>query len=146
MTTHTSVDRSTSASGERGGRWYGLVVFAAVMMLLVGTFHAMAGFVALFKEDYFLVTTNGLVVTADYTTWGWIHLIMGVALGVAGGALLMGQTWARVVAVIAAVTSAIVNLAFLSAYPWWSAIMIAIDVLVIYAVTANRTSYDAWQD
>jgi len=146
MTTHASVDRTGSRSADRGGGWYGWVVFAAVMMLLLGTFHAMAGLVALFKEDYFLVTSNGLVVDANYTTWGWVHLILGIVVAVAGGAVLAGKTWARVVAVITAVTSAVVNLAFLSAYPLWSAIMIAVDVAVIYAVTADRTSYDAWQE
>jgi len=145
MTTPASVDRGRSGRGDTGSGWYGWVVFAAVMMMLLGAFHAMAGLVALFQEEYFLVTENGLVVTADYTTWGWVHLILGIVVAVAGGALLAGQTWARAVAVLAAMTSAVVNLAFLSAYPLWSAIMIAIDVLVIYAVTANRGSYDEWQ-
>jgi hypothetical protein len=142
-TTNTSAGRS--GRGDTSSGWYGWVVFAAVMMMLLGAFHAMAGLVALFQEEYFLVTENGLVVTADYTTWGWVHLILGIVVAVAGGALLAGQTWARAVAVLAAMTSAVVNLAFLSAYPLWSAIMIAVDVLVIYAVTANRGSYDEWQ-
>lgn len=146
MTTHVSQDRTRSASGDRGGGWYGWVVFASVMMLMLGIFHAMAGLVAIFEDDYFVVTSNKLVVSADYTTWGWVHLVLGILLGVAGAALLAGQTWGRVVAVIVAVTSAVVNLAFLSAYPLWSAIMIAVDVMVIYAVTADRASYDAWQE
>ncbi|MDZ5662172.1 hypothetical protein HN031_15690 [Nocardioides sp. zg-1308] len=145
MTAHASVDRSGSAPGDTGGGWYGWVVFAGVMMMMLGAFHAMAGLVALFKDDYFLVTERGLVVTTDYTTWGWVHLLLGVLLAVAGGALLTGATWARVVAVVVAMTSAVVNLAFLAAYPLWSAIMIAVDVLIIYAVTARRGSYAEWR-
>jgi hypothetical protein len=146
MTTHTSAGRSRSGRGDTSSGWYGWVVFAAVMMMLLGAFHAMAGLVALFQEEYFLVTANGLVVTADYSTWGWVHLILGIVVAAAGGALLAGQTWARAVAVLAAMVSAVVNLAFLSAYPLWSAIMIAVDVMVIYAVTADRGSYESWQE
>jgi hypothetical protein len=117
--------------------WYGWIAFAAIMMLMLGVFHAVAGLVALFRDDYFLVTQSGLVIDASYTTWGWTHLILGILVAAAGAALVSGATWARVVAVVAAMLSAVVNLAFLSAYPLWSVIMIALDILVIYAVTAH---------
>jgi hypothetical protein len=104
------------------------------MLILLGTFHAIAGLVALFDEDYYLVGKGGLVVEVDYTGWGWVHLIVGVVLILAGMGLFSGQTWARIVAVTVAMISAVVNLAFLAAYPIWSAIMIAVDILVIYAV------------
>ncbi|WP_426244824.1 DUF7144 family membrane protein [Nocardioides sp. LHG3406-4] len=146
MATDSPVDRrgTTRASTTRTG-WYGLVVFAGVMMMMLGSYHAIAGLVALFEEDYFLVTQSGLVVSADFTTWGWAHLVLGVLVAVAGGALLAGATWARVVAVVLAMLSAIVNLAFLSAYPLWSGIMIAVDILVIYAVTTHPDSADEWR-
>jgi hypothetical protein len=114
--------------------WFGWIAFAGAMLILLGTFHAIAGLVALFDEDYFLVGKSGLVVEVDYTGWGWVHLILGVILILAGMGLFSGQTWARIVAVTVAMISAVVNLAFLSAYPIWSAIMIAVDILVIYAV------------
>ena len=104
------------------------------MMILLGSFHVIAGLVALFNEDYFLVGKTGLVVEVDYTGWGWVHLILGVVVVLAGLGLFSGQTWARIVAVTLAMISAVANLAFLAAYPIWSAIMIAVDVLVIYAV------------
>jgi hypothetical protein len=112
------------------------------MMVMLGFFHAIAGLVALFKDDYFLVRTSGLVVNVDYTTWGWVHLILGIVVGLAGVALFAGAMWARIVAVILALCSAIINLAFTSAYPIWSAIMIAVDILVIYAVTAHGREMD----
>lgn len=138
MTTHASTDhRGTAPESGISSGWYGWIVFAGTMMVLLGVFHAIAGLVALFKDDYFLVTKNGLVVTAGFTTWGWIHLILGVVVAAAGAGLFVGKTWARVVAVIVALLSAVVNLAFLAAYPVWSVIMIAVDIMVIYAVTAH---------
>ena len=121
---------------ERTG-WYGWIVFAGTMMLMLGSFHAVAGLVALFKDEYFLVGKSGLVVNVDYTAWGWVHIIFGVLVAAAGVALYVGAMWARVVAVGVALLSALLNIAFLSAYPVWSAIMIALDILVIYAVTAH---------
>jgi hypothetical protein len=117
--------------------WVGMVIFGGIMMLLLGGFHAMEGLVAVLKDDYYLVTRNGLVLTLDYTTWGWIHLILGVVAAAAGIAVFLGQMWARVVGVIVAVLSALANLAFLPAYPIWSVIIIATDVLVIYALTVH---------
>ena len=131
-----AADAPRSVRRERTG-WYGWVVFAGTMMLMLGSFHAVAGLVALFKDEYFLVGKSGLVVNVDYTTWGWVHIVFGVLVAAAGVALYVGATWARVVAVGVALLSALLNIAFLSAYPVWSAIMIALDILVIYAVTAH---------
>lgn len=122
--------------------WYGWIVFAGTMMLLLGTFHAIAGLVAIFEEEHFLVTRNGLIISADFTVWGWTHLLLGILVAVAGGALFAGRMWARVVAIVVAMLSAILNLAFLPAYPVWSAIMIAFDVLVIYAVAMHGDAVD----
>ena len=137
--------RTANRAGTRRSGWYGWVVFAGTMMMMLGAFHAIAGLVALFEEDYFLVTQSGLVVSADFTTWGWTHLLLGVLVAVAGGALLSGATWARIVAVVLAMLSAVVNLAFLAAYPLWSGIMIAVDILVIYAVTAHGDAANEWE-
>jgi hypothetical protein len=117
--------------------WVGIVIFGGCMMILLGFFHFMAGLVAIFNDQYFLVTKNNLVVTADYTAWGWAHIALGLLLVVAACGLFAGMTWARILAVIAAIVSALVNLAFITANPWWSTIMIACDILIIYAVTAH---------
>lgn len=117
--------------------WVGWVVFAGLIMIMVGTFQVIAGLVALFNDDYFAVGQNGLIVSVDYTAWGWVHLVWGIIVGLAGLALLAGQMWARVLAVLAAGVQAIVNLAFLSAHPVWTTIVIALDVLVIYAVVVH---------
>jgi|SRR5680860_119974 len=117
--------------------WVGWIGFAAVMMVMLGTFHAIQGLVALFKDEYFLVGQSGLTVEVDYTTWGWIHLIGGVLVVAAGIGLFTGRYWARTIAVLLALVSAVVNIAFLSAYPIWSTIMIAVDILVIWALMVH---------
>lgn len=117
--------------------WVGWIIYAAVMMIMVGTLHAIEGLVALFKDSYYLVGRNGLVVNVDYTAWGWIHIVVGLLVAGAGAALFTGRMWARIVGVIVAVVSLIANFGFASAYPIWSAVIIAVDLLVIYALTVH---------
>jgi len=117
--------------------WVGLVVFGGVMLMLAGGFQVMEGFVAILRDEYFYVTRDGLLITMDYTAWGWTHLILGLIAVAAGIGVLAGQMWARVIGIVIAVISALVNLAFLSAYPIWGTIIIAMDVLVIYALTMH---------
>jgi hypothetical protein len=123
--------------------WVGLVVFGGVMLMLAGGFQVMQGFVAILRDEYFYVTHNGLLITADYTVWGWTHLILGLIAVGTGIGVLAGQMWARVTGIVIAVISALVNLAFLSAYPIWSTIIIATDVLVIYALTMHGSEVKA---
>lgn len=117
--------------------WTGWIAFGGVMMVMLGTFHAIQGLVALFDDGYYLVGKKGLVVHVDYTAWGWTMLVVGVVAFAAGLGLFVGQMWARVTGVIVAVLSAIVNIGFMAAYPVWSAIMIGLDVLVIWAITVH---------
>ena len=117
--------------------WVGLVAFAGVMMLLLGMFHVVEGFVALFREEVYQVGYTELTVHVDWSTWGWVHLIAGVVVMAAGIGLFTGQTWARVAAVVLAMISAILNIGFLAAYPVWGVLMIGLNVLVIWAVTMH---------
>jgi len=117
--------------------WTGWIGFAGVVMILVGIFGAIEGLAALFKDEYFLVVQDRLLVEADFTAWGWTHLILGLIILGAGFGVLVGQMWARVVGVILAVISATVNIAFLAAYPVWSTIIITMDVLVIWALCVH---------
>jgi len=126
---------SPASSGWTG--WTGVVLFGGIMLLMVGGFQAIQGFVALFRDDYYLVSPHGLVVEVNYTTWGWTHLAIGLVAVATGIGVLLGQMWARVVGIVIAVLSALVNIAFLSAYPIWSTIIIALDVLVIYALAVH---------
>lgn len=138
--------RSGPASAGTQTGWLGWIVFAGTMMIMLGFFQAIEGLVALFDDGYYLVANDGLVVSADFTVWGWVHLLTGlVALG-AGIGVIMGQTWARVIGVIVAMFSAVANLAFLAAYPIWSVLAITLDIIVIYALTVHgreaKAAYD----
>ena len=117
--------------------WVGYVVFAGVMLIMLGGFQAIEGLVAIFRDDYYLVTRSGLLLTMDFTAWGWTHLILGAIAVVTGIGVLLGQTWARVTGIVIAVLSALSNLAFLPAYPIWATIIIALDVLAIYALAVH---------
>ncbi len=116
--------------------WVGWVFFASAMMLLVGGLQTIAGLAALFKEDFYIATDNSLL-AFDYSTWGWVHLLVGLFIVGAGFAIMLGRTWGRVVGVCLAIISATTNLAFMSAYPLWSITALVIDGLVIYALTMH---------
>jgi hypothetical protein len=117
--------------------WVGFVLFGGLMLVMMGAFQAIEGFVALFKDDYYLVRRSGLVLSIDYTAWGWTHLLIGLVAVLAGIGILLGQMWARIVGIVIAVISAFANLAFIAAYPLWCTIVIATDVLVIYALAVH---------
>jgi hypothetical protein len=117
--------------------WVGWIVFAALMLVMLGIFHVVQGLVAVFRDEVYVVGSEGLVVSVDYTSWGWTHIVGGAIAVLVGACLIAGQMWARIVAVVIAMLSAVVNIAFLPAYPVWSTIMIAVDVLVIWAVTVH---------
>lgn len=117
--------------------WAGWVLFGAMMMILLGAFHAIAGLVALFNTGYYVVPSANLVVSVNYTAWGWAHLILGLVALAAGFGLFTGQMWARVLGITVAVISAIANFVFIPAFPLWCLMMITLDVLVIYAIAAH---------
>jgi hypothetical protein len=138
--TQQSAEAGAPYSGHRGTTrtaWVGWVMFAGVMMIVLGVFQAIEGLVAIVNDEYYLVARSDLVISVDYTAWGWVHLLLGIAIAAAGLGVMVGQMWARVVGIIVAALSAIVNIAFLAAYPVWSTIVITIDVLVIYALTVH---------
>jgi hypothetical protein len=117
--------------------WVGWIIFASWMLILLGCFHVIQGLVALFRDEVYVVGKSGLVLNVDYTVWGWIHLVGGVIAILAGVALNRGRMWARILAVLVAFVSALVNMAFLPAYPIWSAILIGLDIVVIWAITVH---------
>jgi hypothetical protein len=116
--------------------WVGWGYFASFMMMLLGVFEGIAGLAAIFKDNFYVVTENQLLVF-NFKTWGWISLILGIVIFMAGLELLRGALWARVVAVLLAGLSLIANMSFVQAYPIWSIAMMVIDVLIIYALTVH---------
>jgi hypothetical protein len=118
-------------------RWVGWVVFAGVILFVSGLFSIIQGIVALVGPDAYLAVGSGSFIVFDAQGWGWWNIIVGVLLLLVAGALFAGQTWARVIAVILAIVSAASQLLLIPAQPWWSLIIIAIDVLIIYALTVH---------
>ena len=117
--------------------WSGWVVFGGVMLMLMGGLNIIQGLVAVFDKGYYLVTQNGLVVDVNYNVWGWGQIILGAVGVLVGLGLLAGNMAARIVGVIVACVSALVNMAFIAAYPIWSVIVIALDVIIIFAIMVH---------
>ena len=124
--------------GVQDSAWRsGLTVFAAAMMMIGGVWHAMAGIAALVHDDIF-VTTPEYIYSFDRTVWGWIQLLLGLLVAVAGFAILKGQIWARFVGIAIACLSLIASFLFMPLYPLWSLSIIALDVFVIWALAVYR--------
>lgn len=123
------------ATREVSGSTVGFVVFAGVMMMLIGTFHAFTGLAAIIQNEFFVVGPK-YAYELDVTAWGWLHLIFGVIVAAAGYGVFSGATWARVVGITLAAISAVGNFFFIPYQPVWAILIIALDVLVIAALTA----------
>jgi hypothetical protein len=124
------------ADREASGWAVGFILFAAIMMIMSGIFQAIAGLVAIFENEFYVATREYLF-QFDATSWGWIHLVVGVVVAFAGWGLLSGRTWARVVAITLAVVSAVANFLFIPYYPFWALLIITLDIFVIWAVSAH---------
>ena len=110
--------------------------FAGVMLIMIGIFDVIQGLVALFNDEFYVITQEW-VFEFDVTTWGWIQLILGVILIASGVGIFSGNVAARTVGVIIAGLAAIVNFAWLPYYPVWSIIVIAISIAIVWALTAH---------
>jgi hypothetical protein len=130
---------STQFDPQRGqppvsGWAVGGVVFAATMLTLVGIFQALAGLVAILNDDFYVVARN-YTFDLDVTTWGVIHLIVGILVFVTGLALFGRRPWAGYTAIALAMLSALTNFFFIPYYPIWALLVIGIDVWIIWALT-----------
>lgn len=130
----------TTQHGERppeppvSGWAVGGIAFAATMMLLIGAFHAIAALVAIVDDNFYVVSQN-YTFDFDTTVWGWIQLIIGVGVAATGFGLFSRAAWAGVTAIMLAGLSAVANFFFIPYYPFWSIVVIALDVWVIWALT-----------
>jgi hypothetical protein len=111
----------------------GFTAFAGAIMLMAGIFEAFSGLAALLNDEFFVRAPN-YTYDIDITEWGWIHLIVGVLVAAAGFAVFSGATWARAVGIALALLSAIANFFYIPIYPVWAILIIALDVVVIWAL------------
>jgi hypothetical protein len=131
------VDEGRSGSARRRTHWTGLIGFGAFLMLMVGLFQAIEGLVAILNSDFYKVRPNGLVLHVNYTVWGWAHLLIGIAIFLAGLGVLSGNVVARTVGVVLAAISVVVNMLFLTAAPAMVMIIVLVDVFVMYALIVH---------
>ena len=121
------------ATRERSGIAVGTTATAGLLLVLVGFFHIAQGIVDLTNNDFYAVTANWAF-RLNVTTWGWLHLLGGIIVLLAGIGLFTGSVLARTVAVVVAMISIILSFLWLPYYPWWSLLIIAFDFVVIWAL------------
>ena len=132
----------TSAHSSRqaasGSPWAaGLSIFAASILMVGGLFQFFEGLVAVVNGNEFLVRTSDYVFQFDATAWGWIHLILGLVLFVAGIGIFTGNLLARGVGIVAAGLSALANFLWIPYYPVWAIVVLTLDVFVIWALSTS---------
>ena len=134
-----SYDRPDYVGASRMTGWVGWIVFAATIMIIQGGMSIISGLTGIFRDDTYFTGAfgDGQVLVANYATWGWIHLIFGILLLLVGLSLFRGATWARVIAIFLVAINLVAQFTWVGIYPWWSLIMIALDILVLYAVTIH---------
>jgi hypothetical protein len=115
----------------------GMLRFAGLVLGLTGIWHVVAGLVALTEQSYYRTSADRLPVHVSYTTWGWVHLLIGALAVAAGFGVIAGNRLACVVAAVLAMVSAVLNLVFIRAEPFWAVMIILLDVLVIWGVTTQ---------
>lgn len=123
----------TPPRGIAGNSYSGWLGFAGTLIIVIGGFNIIQGLVALFEDEYFVVTKENILLF-DFTAWGWILLVVGALQLLVGFSVLANKSWARVAGILMAIFVAVMQLGFLAAFPIWSVLIIALCVLVIYAL------------
>ena len=122
----------------RSSTWAGWIAFAGVLMVIIGALDFFEGLIAIVRDDYY-VLSKGQLIVFDLTTWGWVTLIWGLIVVLAGFGLLSGANWGRWLAIFAASLNFFVQLGFLgsAAYPLWALTTLALTLVVLYALIAR---------
>lgn len=120
---------------ERTG-WTGWIAFAGIMLMIGGALNMFWGFIALVNDEWVVWGARGAMYL-DITTWGWVQILVGALVLLAGLGVMSGNLLARIVAVIVATLSLLVNFLILPLYPIWAITLITIDALVIWALIVH---------
>ena len=116
----------------------GISFFAGLLLIIAGFFQTLEALSAIVHDQY-LVVAPRYIYTFDLTAWGWIHLLIGLALVAIGICLLIGQGWALMAGIVIAAISAVVNFTWLPYSPFWAILLIAVDLLIIWALASARS-------
>jgi hypothetical protein len=133
-TMSTTQQNQRSPEQDVSGWAWGGIAFAATMAVLIGTFQIMEGLVAIINDEFYVVARN-YTFDLDVSAWGWIHLIVGIVMLVAGFGLYARSTWAGVFAIVIAALSAVANFFFVPYYPIWALLLIGLNVWIIWSLT-----------
>ena len=120
----------------------GISFFAGALLIVGGGFESLQAVAAIVKDEY-LVAAPNYIYTFDLTAWGWIHLLIGLAMVAIGICLLLGQGWARIAGIVLVGISALINFTWLPYSPFWAILLIAIDLLIIWALASARAQAKA---
>jgi hypothetical protein len=133
----TQATRTQMDTGGIGSRTpSGWAFFAGILLFMIGVFNIIWGLTALFNDEALTVGEQGLIVW-DFTTWGWIHLILGIVLICTGLGLFAGREWARWTAIFFVMVNAFAQIGWMATYPLWSVLIITLDIIIIYQLTAR---------
>jgi hypothetical protein len=138
---HTASTPGTAGSDGKGdvNPWAASgIIFAGVLLLVDGVLGVVKGISGIAADDVYAHVRN-YTFKFDVTSWGWIHLVLGIVLAVVGWGILKGAEWARAAGVVLAAISVVINFIWLPYQPIWAIISIAIDVFVIWALCAYRS-------
>lgn len=125
----------SSAAWASGG-----TLFAGILMLVIGIMDILQGIAAIAEDDVY-ARVGDYAFKFDLTSWGWIHLVLGVLVAVSGAGILKGSEWGRVGGITLASLNVIAQFMFLPYHPWWALFSMAISIFVIWALATDETSF-----
>ncbi|WP_425394468.1 DUF7144 family membrane protein [Actinoplanes subtropicus] len=117
--------------------WIAWILFGGLMLVLLGGAHLTVGSLALIRPAALEGSRSDLLLDVDLTTLGWVHIVLGVVLMLAGAGLMLGQVWARAAAIVLSCVAFVINFAYVSVHPLWSVVAIGLCAIVLYATVAH---------
>jgi hypothetical protein len=125
-----SADRAMDSAVQTPDGW---VLFVAVMILFTGIWNAVEGFIGFLRASYFI----GSPVLGDLWIWALLWMAFGIVAVAAGAAIMSGRSWGRWFAIVVVGLNAFLHLLAIGTYPWWSLVVIVVDVLILYGLTVH---------
>src|SRR3954451_18368336 len=130
-------DRVARHGNDEPTGWIAWILFGGLMLVLLGGAHLTIGSLALVRPEALEGSRSDLLLNVNLTTLGWIHIVLGVVVMVVGAGLMLGQVWARAIAIVLACVAFVINFAYVSVYPIWSVVSIGLCAVVLYAPVAH---------
>jgi hypothetical protein len=141
---HSASGAEEESNMQPESRWTGWIGFAGVLMIIVGALDAVEGLIAVIRGQYYVLTSNQIIVF-DVKTWGWLTLIWGIVIAFAGWSLISRASWARWFTIVVGSVNVIGQLSFLGSaqYPLWALTVLALTIVVLYALIVRWGEVEA---